>query len=171
MKKTERKERHIFAAEQILRIRDLLESALLTTSKIGDSRANLRVLKEELEKARIVEAKKLPADVVRVGSWIEIEDLEDGSLQQLQLVYPESADLPHQRISVMTPLGIAVVGRRQEDRVEYVAPGGTTLVLIRRVSDTPFASGGVALSSGEEPARENEKSAGEDEEFAGENEQ
>jgi len=126
------------AEEQLEHIEGLINSALLSGGKSPEFIARLRALKSEIDKAKVVPGEKLPPDVVRIGSWVEIEDLGDGFVEQFQLVYPEYSDLSIGRISLMTPMGIALVGEKAQTEVSYEAPSGPHRIFIRRVSAEPF---------------------------------
>lgn len=62
----------------------------------------------ELERARIVA--RLPADVVTIGSWVTYTDRASGESRTVQLVYPDRADIAAGRVSVLTPVGAALLG-------------------------------------------------------------
>lgn len=68
-------------------------------------------LLHELERARVVEDRKVPADIVRMGSTVRYRT-DSGQEQQVTLVYPVDADIAEGRISVMTPVGTALIGLR-----------------------------------------------------------
>lgn len=126
------------AEEQIQQIDALVDSTLMSNTKTPEFIACLRALKIELDKAKVVPAAEIPADVVRVGSWIELEDLGDGYVDRYQLVFPEHADLSRGRISLMTPMAIGLIGEPEGREVSYQAPSGVRKIRIRRVSVEPF---------------------------------
>jgi regulator of nucleoside diphosphate kinase len=66
-------------------------------------------LLHELERAEILPDTAMPADVVRIGSQVEFE-VDDGRRLSLQLVLPENADINAGKISVLTPVGAALIG-------------------------------------------------------------
>jgi len=68
-------------------------------------------LLHELERARVVEDRKVPADIVRMGSTVRYRT-DSGKEPQVTLVYPVDADIAEGRISVMTPVGTALIGLR-----------------------------------------------------------
>lgn len=65
---------------------------------------------DEIGRARIVASGKMPADVVTIGSTVTYRDETTGQDKSVMLVYPEDADISRQRISVMTPIGVALLG-------------------------------------------------------------
>ncbi|TPI17458.1 nucleoside diphosphate kinase regulator [Mesorhizobium sp. B3-1-3] len=72
----------------------------------------------EMDRARVATEAAMPADVVRMGSTVTLQDPE-GSLQTVTLVYPAEADIAERRISVLTPLGTALIGARAGRRVSW----------------------------------------------------
>ena len=64
----------------------------------------------ELGRARIVKPAKLPVDVVSIGRKVTYRDETTGQVKSVTLVYPEAADIDRQKISVMTPIGVALLG-------------------------------------------------------------
>jgi len=73
---------------------------------------------------------------------VRVRDLESGRRQELTLVSPHEADVSAGRISVLAPLGTALLGYRKGDVVERVMPGGLRRLLIEEVS--PATDGGAA---------------------------
>lgn len=67
-------------------------------------------LLDEIARARIVAAGKLPASVVAVGRSVTYHDEAAGREKTVMLVFPEDADIGRNRISVMTPIGVALIG-------------------------------------------------------------
>ncbi len=65
---------------------------------------------DEISRARIVPAKKMPDNVISIGSTVTYRDEINGQEKTVTLVYPENADIAAQRISVMTPIGVALIG-------------------------------------------------------------
>jgi regulator of nucleoside diphosphate kinase len=81
-------------------------------------------LDEELERAHVVEREQLPADVVTLGSRVVYENLDDGKRRDIVLVYPEHADLAAGRLSVLSPVGAALLGLRAGQTIEWPLPRG-----------------------------------------------
>ena len=74
----------------------------------------------ELERARIVKADVMPANVVRMGSSLEYSS-EDGQQRQVTLVYPGEADIAEGKISILTPIGTALIGLAEGQSIEWTA--------------------------------------------------
>lgn len=101
------------------RLTGLAEAAL---DRLPDAAGSLLA---EMDRAVISASGKLPADVVRMGSAITLEG-HDGP-QQIVLVYPGEADIAAGRISVLTPLGAALIGARAGQSVGWSTRDGRRL--------------------------------------------
>lgn len=112
------------------RLQPLVQSASLQK---GPDAENLKRLEAELERAHVVPEHELPADVITMNSTVELEDLEDGERLTYTLVFPEQADVDHGRISILAPLGSAMLGYRVGDEFEWPVPGGKIRVRVLRL--------------------------------------
>lgn len=90
--------------EDLAHIEALAEGAMQRSPALADR------LLEEIDRARIVASGKMPADVVSIGSTVTYRDESNGRNKTVTLVYPEHADIMQQRISIMTPIGVALLG-------------------------------------------------------------
>jgi regulator of nucleoside diphosphate kinase len=105
---------------------------LVATSAVAHTE-HIEKLKTELERARIVPEPELPNDVIAMNSTVELEDLEDGEIMTYTLVYPESADAAVGKISILAPLGMAMLGFKVGDKFEWPVPAGTLRLRVRRL--------------------------------------
>jgi regulator of nucleoside diphosphate kinase len=80
-------------------------------------------LLSELERADVWPETAMPANVVRIGSIIEFE-VDDGRRLKVQLVLPEDADINAGRISVLTPVGAALIGLSPGQSMEWSGNDG-----------------------------------------------
>ncbi|HEX7034146.1 MAG TPA: nucleoside diphosphate kinase regulator [Pseudomonadales bacterium] len=82
------------------------------------------LLFDELDSATIVPDDELPDDVVAMGSRVTFEDIDTGAQSTIQLVFPHQADAAAGRISVLAPVGAALIGLRVGETIEWPLPGG-----------------------------------------------
>ena len=82
----------------------------------------------ELERADVVPDSSMPSDVIRIGSIIEFE-VDDGRRLKVQLVLPKNADILAGRISVLTPVGAALIGLSPGQFMEWTGNDGKERVL------------------------------------------
>lgn len=84
---------------------EALASAMMRRSpEVGER------LMDEIARAKLVAPGKLRDDIVTIGSEVTYRDLGTGRLQTVFVVYPEDADIDQHRISVLTPVGVALLG-------------------------------------------------------------
>ena len=86
-------------------------------------------LLEELKKAQVVADDKLPDDVIRLNSTVTIRDEAD-KIIELTLVIPSMANIKQRKISVISPVGIALLGASKGQQVEWRAPHGEKRFLV-----------------------------------------
>lgn len=97
----------------------------------------LDVLDEVLQNASVIASEHVPIDVIRMNSRFRVLDLDNGRRARYTLVFPENADISNGRLSILAPLGAAVLGRRREEVVEAKVPGGTRKLKIEYVLYRP----------------------------------
>ena len=95
--------------------------------------AHLRELRDELERAIIVAPRDIPPGVITMNSIATVLDITGGSRREVTLVYPHEAAPASGRISVLAPLGTALLGYRTGDEVEWLMPGGMRRLRIENV--------------------------------------
>jgi regulator of nucleoside diphosphate kinase len=88
----------------------------------------------ELDRAEIVPEEALPTDVVAMNSTVRLVDLDTGAAHVYTVVYPHEADADRGRISVLAPIGTAVLGYRIGDVVEWEVPAGVRRFRIEEVA-------------------------------------
>lgn len=111
--------------------------ALLRSAQGGrHDQEHLEDLRAELEHALVLDADELCATVVDLNAVVRVRDLQSGHRQVLKLVAPIDADVGAGRISVLAPLGTALLGYREGDTVEGRMPGGVRRLLIEEVRQT-----------------------------------
>jgi len=93
-------------------------------------------LQAELERADVVDARDVPADVVTMNSRVVFEDVTTGKTTEVTIVFPQDADLQRGRISVLAPVGTALLGLAQGDCIVWPFPDGSSRCL--RVVEVTF---------------------------------
>jgi regulator of nucleoside diphosphate kinase len=76
-------------------------------------------LREELDRAHILPTEKLRPDIVSIGSQVEFRDEQTGKSQVVILVYPLDADITRRRVSVLTPVGAALLGLSMNQTISF----------------------------------------------------
>jgi regulator of nucleoside diphosphate kinase len=91
-----------------------------------------RKLYEELKTAKIVQENELPTNVVRLNSIVTIQT-SFGRKDGMQLVLPSEGDLSKRKLSIMSPMGSAILGYSEGDKVLWNLPMGSEDILIEKV--------------------------------------
>jgi len=122
--------------------RDRLEKLLLGTRQWSSrDKAHLQALEEELDKAHTVESREIPGDVVTMRSQVRVRDMKSGAEMDISVVFPSEADSEQGKISVLAPIGTALLGYRVGDVVEWKVPGGLRRLKVERILYQPEAAG------------------------------
>jgi len=93
-------------------------------------------LLSEMDRAVVTTAAAMPADVVMMGSMVTIRAV-GGDIQRITLVYPGEADIAENRISVLTPMGTALIGSTIGQAVCWSSRGGRQLSAVIEAVDMP----------------------------------
>lgn len=92
-----------------------------------------KALEAELKKATLVEKESLPQDVVCLNSTVTVEDEHASKVMELTLVTPERADIRQRRISIFSPVAVALIGFRKGMEVAWRVPAGMKKLRILEV--------------------------------------
>jgi regulator of nucleoside diphosphate kinase len=124
----------VLGAEDTEKLRTLVEGERAPYSL---DRFNLLRLEDELERATVVPQAELPADVIRMHSRIQLKDLETGVELNYVLVYPHQAGSFPGAISVVAPVGTALLGHAAGAEIEWVVPRGVRRLKVLAVRPPP----------------------------------
>lgn len=103
--------------------------------KTAFDRRNAEDLHAELKKAKLVNKDDFPIDVVRLNSKVRIKAEDKDEVIELMLVTPDKADIKEKRISIMAPIGTALIGFRQGQKVKWQVPAGKRTFTIVEVTN------------------------------------
>ncbi|MGC2855779.1 nucleoside diphosphate kinase regulator [Novispirillum sp. DQ9] len=103
-------------------------------------------LERELDRAVVVDDDRLPATVVTIGSLVGFEEQETGARHTVTLCWPAEEDAAAHRVSVMTPVGVALIGLKQGQSIAWRNRAGAWRTL-RILSVTPPSSTGAAAGT------------------------
>ena len=123
-------DRQIVISEPDARV---LRSLLRARHAVPHDQEHLHELSAELDRALVVESSQVAPTVVTLNVPVRVRDLEDGRRDEWTLVSPREADVNLGRLSVLAPLGTALLGYREGDVVERDMPGGPRRFLIEAV--------------------------------------
>jgi regulator of nucleoside diphosphate kinase len=100
-----------------------------------------QALLEELKRAEIIEPEDIPKDVITMNSLASLCDLDNGKVYKYWLVMPEEADVSQDKISILSPLGCALLGYRIGDVIPIKAPAGERRLEVKEILHQPEAIG------------------------------
>ncbi|RYZ09069.1 MAG: nucleoside diphosphate kinase regulator [Myxococcales bacterium] len=101
----------------------------------------LSVLERDLGRAVVVPPDQVPSTVVTMNSRAVVLDLDNQERRELTLVFPSSADIEAGRVSVLAPLGSALIGSREGSDISWRTPRGERRMRVERVVYQPEAAG------------------------------
>ena len=129
----------------IVNSRDYTKLTGLISIKPGSSDSEYRELSEELKNAVLIEPEKMPPDVITMNSKVRFKDIEESEDYIFSLVYPEDADTSKGKLSILAPIGIALLGYRVGDKVKWKVPVGEKTFLVEEILYQPEANGDYLL--------------------------
>jgi regulator of nucleoside diphosphate kinase len=105
----------------------------------------LQEMEHEIERAVIVDSTEVSADTVTMNSTVRLIDLKTSEEMIYTLVYPDQANISEGRISVLAPIGTAILGSSEGELVKWEVPDGIQYLKVDRILYQPEAAGDYAL--------------------------
>src|SRR5437660_9273176 len=115
---------------------DLSENAEWAMAKQRQEFLRARVSNMEVRIAELatIDLESIPRDTVGLGSRVQLEDLDEGTMVEYEIVVPEEVDGAQNRISLSSPLGRALISKSEDDDIEVQTPKGKRSYLVRRLT-------------------------------------
>ena len=131
--------RDIYITEfDLKRLLELVQVGITFKGKDGEY---LQRLEQELDRAHVVEMTAIPHDVITMNSRVRLLDLYTGEERLCALVFPSDANIELNKISVLAPIGTAMLGYRVGDVIEWEVPAGLKRLRIDEILYQPEAAG------------------------------
>lgn len=126
--------------------RTRLAQVLDVNHSFGSEKAGqcLKELNSDLETATIVASDDVPDDIVTMNSRVVLRD-RDGEEEEWVLSFPNNADIYENRVSVLAPMGVAMLGTRVGDMISWETPAGESNAEVVKISYQPEAAGDFHL--------------------------
>ena len=138
-----KEERCIFITDfDLRRLQDLITDPEVLTER---NMKHIHELEVELRKAKVVASRGIPADVVTMNSKVCLEDLDSGDNLTITLTFPPDSDVDQSKISVLAPIGTAIIGYKINDVIEWKVPRGIRRLKIKKVLYQPESAGDFHL--------------------------
>ena len=131
----------VITAADFDRLRGLLDSPRYRSTQAP----LLMALREELDRGQVVGPDAVPKNVVTMHSQVRVRDLKVQESETYTLVYPDEADINENKLSVLAPLGMALLGTRVGQIVKFDAPAGPRRLKIEKILYQPESSGDFHL--------------------------
>ncbi len=120
-----------------VKLQKMISDILLTEI---DGTEHVRALDDEMSRAVFLPSGEIPSDVITMRSRVRLS-FGDGEDEEYTLVYPDEADLSENRISVLSPVGTAILGYRAGDVISWDVPDGSIAIRVKSVVYQPEAAG------------------------------
>jgi regulator of nucleoside diphosphate kinase len=120
------------------RLKDLIDDYRLTSNEPTSS---IDSLEREVKRAWTVDNHSIPGDVVTMNSKVRLRDMDSGEDEVYTLVYPTMADAEDYRLSVLAPVGTAIVGSSVGDLIEWPVPAGIRRLYVDDILYQPERAG------------------------------
>jgi regulator of nucleoside diphosphate kinase len=130
--------RQIFITDDdMARLREMVRRGGMTSRR---DQTHLEELDRELDRAEVISPEDVSPDVVTMHSTVRVRDLDNGVSALYTLVFPVDADIDRKRISILAPIGTALIGYGAGDVIEWSTPGGPRRLEIEEVVYQPEAA-------------------------------
>lgn len=101
----------------------------------------LMALRQELDRATIMPSDKIPPQIITMHSRARLKDMDSGEEMVYTLVFPGEADTAANKVSILAPVGTAMIGCKAGDTVTWIVPAGTRRFKVLEIMYQPEASG------------------------------
>jgi len=126
--------------------KERLDELVAVAREFGDhARQDLDDLGAELIRAKVVDSRVVPPSVVTMNSKVLLRDVDTSEEMTYSLVFPKDADIGSGAISILAPVGTAILGYREGEVVEWPVPSGRRRIKIERILYQPEAAGDFHL--------------------------
>jgi regulator of nucleoside diphosphate kinase len=122
-----------------------LRKLLFSNETTSEDREELQDLTQEIERGAEVQPHEIPPDVVTMNSSVRVTDLEDGTSHVYTIVFPGDVDYDKGKISILAPLGTALLGYHVGDVVNWRMPRGMRQLRIDEIIYQPESAGDYHL--------------------------
>lgn len=123
--------------------KDKLKLKSLFRATIGinsNDLTNMKELLEEIERAEVISDDNIDENVITMNSTVVVKDIDTDKEFEYTIVYPEYADSSKNKISVLAPVGTALLGYKVGDIIEWKVPAGKRQFLVQEILFQPEAA-------------------------------
>jgi len=120
------------------RLRELI---MVTKETDNEKKKYLRELEDELNKGEVVNFQDIPPNIITMNSKIRLRDINTQKEMICWLVFPDDANADQGKISILAPIGTALLGYKVGDIIEWKVPAGLTKLKVEEILYQPEAAG------------------------------
>ena len=120
-------------------------SHLLQVRQMAKDPQVVEVLRNELRRAVVVPSEEIPRDVITMNSRIRLKKRKGAAEMEITVVFPQDADIVNRKISVLAPIGTAVLGCKVGDEIKWPAAQGAVAYQVKEIVYQPEAAGDFHL--------------------------
>ena len=111
----------------------------------NEDKKYLKELEDELDKGEVVNSQDIPNDVITMNSKVRLRDINTQKEIIYWLVFPDDSNADQGKISILAPIGTALLGYKVGDIVEWKVPVGVTKLKVEEILYQPEAAGNYQL--------------------------
>jgi len=105
----------------------------------------LRELKDELDKGEVVDSRDIPNNIITMNSKVRLREINTQKEMICWLVFPDDSNADQGKISILAPIGTALLGYKVGDIIEWKVPAGLTKLKVEEILYQPEAAGDYQL--------------------------
>ncbi len=105
----------------------------------------LRELEDELDKGEVVNSRDIPDNIITMNSKVRLRDINTQKEMIYWLVFPDDSNTDQGKISILAPIGTALLGYKVGDIIEWKVPAGLTKLKVEEILYQPEAAGDYQL--------------------------
>ncbi len=136
-------DKFIYVTENDMRKLKALVQSSRDSRKITEK--NLQILETELNKAKVMKSEEISSDVITMHSEVLLLDLDTDEETTYRIVFPDQADIDKGYVSILAPIGTALLGYSVGDIIEWSVPAGTAKWKVMKISYQPESAGDYQL--------------------------
>lgn len=122
-------------------IRRLRELIMVARQFKKEEEKYLQDLEAELNRGKIIKSQDIPQDIITMNSEVHLRDLNTKEEITYQLVFPDQADASQGRVSILAPIGTALLGYSVGDIIEWKVTAGVAKLQVEKIIYQPEANG------------------------------
>jgi len=123
-----------------------LRELIMVAKEFGNKdKKYLRDLEDELDKGEVVNSRDIPNNIITMNSKVRLRDINTQKEMICWLVFPDDSDADQGKISILAPIGTALLGYKIGDIIEWKVPAGLTKLKVEEILYQPEAAGDYQL--------------------------